>query len=84
MLILSRKEGESIRLSDDIEVAVVAVDGQRVRLGIKAPRHVKVVRSELLEQAESANQQAVTKFSTGELSPLAKAALAAKQAKSSE
>jgi len=45
MLVLSRKVGESIKLSDDIEITVLAVDNQRVRLGIRAPRHIDVRRS---------------------------------------
>ncbi len=45
MLVLSRKVGESIKLADDIEITVLAVDHQRVRLGIRAPSHVNVRRS---------------------------------------
>ena len=37
MLVLSRKVGEAIKLSDDIEITVLAVDNLRVRLGIRAP-----------------------------------------------
>ena len=44
MLVLSRKVGESIKLADDIEITVLAVDHQRVRLGIRAPRHIDVRR----------------------------------------
>jgi carbon storage regulator len=45
MLVLSRKVGEAIRLSDDIEITVLAVDNLRVRLGVRAPRHIDVRRS---------------------------------------
>ncbi len=45
MLVLSRKVGESIKLADDIEITVLAVDNARVRLGIRAPRHIEVRRS---------------------------------------
>jgi carbon storage regulator len=45
MLVLSRKVGESIKLADDIEITVLAVDNQRVRLGIRAPRNIDVRRS---------------------------------------
>ncbi len=45
MLVLSRKVGESIKLADDIEITVLAVDNQRVRLGVRAPRHIDVRRS---------------------------------------
>jgi len=47
MLVISRKEGESVKLADNIEVIVVSIDGQRVRLGIKAPKDVKILRAEL-------------------------------------
>ena len=45
MLVLSRKVGESIKLADDIEITVLALDNTRVRLGIRAPRHIDVRRS---------------------------------------
>jgi carbon storage regulator len=45
MLVLSRKVGESIKLADDIEITVLALDNTRVRLGIRAPRHIEVRRS---------------------------------------
>jgi len=47
MLVLSRKESERIRLGDSIVVTVVRVSGDRVRLGIEAPRDVLVLREEL-------------------------------------
>lgn len=46
MLILSRKEGESVVIGDDVVVTVIHV-GSKVRLAIEAPRNVKVLRSEL-------------------------------------
>jgi carbon storage regulator len=47
MLVLSRREGEKIRLGDSIVVTVVKVAGDRVRLGIEAPSDVLVLRGEL-------------------------------------
>ncbi len=47
MLVLSRREGERIRLGDSIMVTVVRVVGDRVRLGIEAPPDVLVLRDEL-------------------------------------
>lgn len=49
MLILSRKENESIEIGDDITVTVTRIDGGRVRLGITAPPTVNVARTELAE-----------------------------------
>ena len=47
MLILSRRETESICLGDDIEITVVAVGSDKVRIGVKAPPEVRVLRGEL-------------------------------------
>ena len=50
MLVLSRRIGEEIIINDDIRVTVVAVKGDRVRLGIVAPRDVMVDRAEVHER----------------------------------
>jgi carbon storage regulator CsrA len=47
MLVLSRKNGESIRIGQSIEVEVLEVKGGRVKLGISAPRGVNIQRDEL-------------------------------------
>ena len=47
MLVLSRRVGEEIAIANDIRVTVVAIQGQRVRLGISAPPSLSVVRMEL-------------------------------------
>ena len=48
MLVLTRRIGEGIVIADNIHVTVVAVKGQRIRIGITAPPTVSVVRQELL------------------------------------
>jgi carbon storage regulator len=58
MLVLSRKVGESIKLADDIEITVLAVDNTRVRLGIRAPRHIDVRRSVPEVNVGEANREA--------------------------
>lgn len=62
MLILSRKANESIMIGDSIEVTVLATEGNSVKLGIKAPADIKVLRRELwkafLEQEEIARRLA--------------------------
>ncbi len=58
MLVLSRKIGEAIAIGPDIIVEVVAVDGDRVRLGITAPEEVRVFRKELLKETILINQEA--------------------------
>jgi len=52
MLILSRRPNEAIRIGDDIEVMVLSVDGRVVRLGISAPRELRVDRQEVRERME--------------------------------
>ncbi len=49
MLILTRKKGESIAIGDNIQIQVLNVKGGQVRIGIDAPREVKVNREERLE-----------------------------------
>lgn len=58
MLALSRKKGESLLIGDDIEVVVVDVKGDQVRLGIKAPRDYVILRSELVDAVRLANRRA--------------------------
>jgi carbon storage regulator len=77
MLVLSRKIGESIKLAEDIEITVLAVDNLRVRLGIRAPRHIDVRRSTPQVNVGAANRQAALHPSpTGNKSILSKAASA--------
>ena len=47
MLILSRKIGEQIRIAGDIVVVVKAIQGDRIRIGIEAPKTIRVLRGEL-------------------------------------
>lgn len=54
MLVLSRKSNESIHLAGNIKVTVLEVRGKRVRLGIEAPRHIAVVRSEIRDNPPGA------------------------------
>ncbi len=58
MLVLTRKVGESIRIGDDIEVIVTAVDQNKVRIGVKSPRNIPVYREELYRRIQLENQQA--------------------------
>ena len=60
MLVLSRRPGQSIMIGKDIEVVVLGSDGVQVRVGIRAPREVTVLRRELLKQVEEENRRAST------------------------
>jgi carbon storage regulator len=50
MLILTRRAGEALRIGDEIEVTVMAVNGSQVRIGISAPRDIAVDREEIAER----------------------------------
>jgi carbon storage regulator len=52
MLVLTRKPSQSIMIGDGIEVQVLSVAGEKVRLGITAPRDVSIFRDEVLERIE--------------------------------
>jgi carbon storage regulator CsrA len=59
MLVLSRKKHESIVIGEEIEIEVLKIEGNRIRLGIRAPAHVHIRRSELpLSQAFRHGQSA--------------------------
>jgi carbon storage regulator len=60
MLVLSRRSGESVVVGDDVTVTILEVRGDVVRLGIDAPRSVKVHRAELLAELASSNQEAAS------------------------
>ncbi|MCO6044211.1 carbon storage regulator CsrA [Aeoliella sp. ICT_H6.2] len=69
MLVLSRKKNESIVINDDITIVVVEIRGDKVRLGVEAPKEVPVHRNEVYEairrhqqaeQASPANDSAAT------------------------
>jgi carbon storage regulator len=68
MLVLTRKINEAIIIGDDIEIAVVDIKGDQVKLGIRAPRSVKVYRHEVYEAIQDENRRAAE--SAGDLTSL--------------
>jgi len=60
MLILSRKKGQSIMISDDIELVVVSMEGDQVKIGIRAPSNIKVHRKEIYDSIQESNIQSIT------------------------
>ena len=58
MLVLSRKPGEALRVGEEVEITVVEVKGDMVRLGIQAPREVQIWRKELWEAIVEENRKA--------------------------
>lgn len=59
MLLLNRKKGERVVIGDNIEITVVEVQGESVKLGISAPRSVSVYRKEIYDDIVRSNRQAV-------------------------
>lgn len=60
MLALTRKKGEALVLNNDIEVTVLEIRGDQVKLGIKAPREVPVYRKEVYIQIQKENEAAAS------------------------
>lgn len=58
MLVLSRRPGEALVIGDGIRVVILSVEGERVRVGIEAPREVPVLRAELAEAVSEENTRA--------------------------
>ena len=58
MLALSRKENESIMIGNEIEVTVLEIKGDQVKIGIKAPKNVSIYREEIYLQIQQANREA--------------------------
>ena len=58
MLILSRKTNEKIMIGDDISVSIIEIRGDQVRLGVDAPRTVKVYRQEVFDAIRAENRAA--------------------------
>ena len=72
MLVVSRKKSESILIGDDIEIIVTDIGAERVKIGIKAPKGVTILRRELLE-TEKLNREASSASGKDALDQLKKA-----------
>lgn len=60
MLVLSRKSQETIKIGDDIEIRIIEVKGDTVRIGIDAPKSVDILRGELVQSISETNSEALT------------------------
>ena len=58
MLILGRKTNEAIKINDDIEIVVLGIEGDQVKLGIEAPKSVDIHRKEIYVEIQNENSQA--------------------------
>ncbi len=59
MLVLTRKPNESIVIANDIEIKIISVDGDQVKIGIDAPKHVEIHRKEIYLAIQEENRSAV-------------------------
>lgn len=59
MLALTRKKNEALILNNNIELTILEVKGEQVKIGIKAPKEVSIYRKEVYEQIQSANKEAM-------------------------
>jgi len=69
MLVLTRKAGEGIIIGDDVKITIIEVKGGGIRIGIDAPRHMKVHRQEVYDKIKQENQEA-TQWDIADLSAL--------------
>ena len=67
MLALSRKKGDSLIINNNIEVTILEVKGEQVKVGITAPKQVPVYRKEVYSQIQEANKEAMQAASPGDL-----------------
>lgn len=59
MLVLTRKPGETVMLGENIQVKIVSVDGEQVKIGIEAPKSLKIYRREVYDAIQQENKAAL-------------------------
>ena len=70
MLALTRKRGESVIIGDNIEVVMLGIQGEQVKLGFVAPRTVSIYRKEVYEQIQKENIEAAAGLNVGAIKNL--------------
>lgn len=70
MLALSRRRDEAIIINDDIEVTVIEIKGDQVKLGITAPKTIPVYRKEIYVQIQKSNKEAAESVDMKEINQL--------------
>ena len=61
MLVLSRKIGEGIRIGSDVEIKILEIKGDTIKIGIVAPKNLSIWRNELFEEISAENLRAATR-----------------------
>ena len=59
MLVISRKLNEKIKIGENIEIYIISIDKNQVKIGIEAPKEVTILRGELIESIKEENKKAV-------------------------
>lgn len=72
MLILTRKHNESIMVGDDIEIVVLEIKGEQIKLGVKAPDNIRVYRGEVYKEIQIENREAAANIKKEQLSEIGK------------
>ena len=70
MLALSRKQGESIMIGNDIEISILEIKGEQIKIGISAPKSIPVYRKEIYTQIQEANKETVNSLDIESLKKL--------------
>lgn len=63
MLILTRKKGETIKIGDDIEITITDIQGDQVKIGVDAPKHIEIHRKEVYLDIQKENEKATSNVS---------------------
>jgi carbon storage regulator len=69
MLVLSRQKDESIMIGDEVEITIVDVRGDKVRLGITAPKNIPVHRREIYDAIQREKAQKESELQAGDIGP---------------
>ena len=72
MLALSRKEGDSIIIGDNIEIFIISISGEKVKIGINAPKDISIYRKEIYEQVRKENKSSVLEIDIKDIKDLFK------------
>ncbi|HAX72178.1 MAG TPA: carbon storage regulator [Firmicutes bacterium] len=60
MLVVTRKPGESLIIGDDIEIKIIDLENGKIKIGIEAPKNIKIMRKEVIDEVKAQNEEALT------------------------